>query len=201
VTSVSLNRDGTCVCTASHDGLIRLWDVATGECLKTIFAAGNPPVCSAKFSPNGKYLLSGTLDSVIRLWPVTTTSKSPSCSKTYSSPDHIHTKFSVVSDFMPGYFGNIVTGSENGSVVIYDLQSKNVRQILKGHKDSVLAVSAHDKRPLLASGGMMADRKVEFWSLRKTAQRSNGDGDVTMDDDALLKEVYGQSKKVKEGES
>jgi COMPASS component SWD3 len=30
VTSVHLNRDGTCVCTASHDGLIRIWDVSTG---------------------------------------------------------------------------------------------------------------------------------------------------------------------------
>ena len=173
VTAVSLNRDGTCVCTSSHDGLIRLWDVATGECLKTIFAAGNPPVCSAKFSPNGKFLLAGTLDSVIRLWPVTTTSKSHSCSKSYSSPEQIHTKYSVVSDFMPGYNGNIVSGSENGSVVIYDLQSRKVRHVLKGHQDAVLAVSAHDKRPLVASGGMMADRKVEFWKLGASTRGSN----------------------------
>jgi WD40 repeat protein len=96
---------------------------------------------------------------------VTTTSKSQLCSKTYSSPEHIHAKYSVVSDFMPGYNGNVVTGSENGSVIIYDLQRRNVRHVLKAHKDAVLAVSAHDRLPLISSGGMMADRKVEFWSL------------------------------------
>ncbi|GKY92457.1 hypothetical protein MPSEU_000216200 [Mayamaea pseudoterrestris] len=205
VTSVSFNRDGTCVCTASHDGLIRLWDVATGECLKTIFAAGNPPVCSAKFSPNGKFLLAGTLDSVIRLWPVTTTSKSQSCSKSYSSFEHIHTKYSVVSDFIPGYHGNIVTGSENGSVVIYDIQSKQVRQVLKGHKDSVLAVSAHDKLSLLASGGMMADRKVEFWKLRTSSgdRRDADGGDTDMantENDASLEAAASDSNKKHKGE-
>jgi hypothetical protein len=31
------------------------------------------------------------------------------------------------------------------------------------HDDAVLAVSAHDRYPLLASGAMTADRKVLFW--------------------------------------
>jgi len=161
VTAVSFNRDGTCVCSGSHDGLIRVWDVATGECLKTIFAAGNPPVSSVTYSPNGKYLLAGTLDSTLRLWPVHRTG-SHKCAKTYKSPKyHVNTKYSVASDFL--YDGNVVTGSETGNVVVYDVQRRTVLQALSGHDDAVLAVSGHDSLPLLASGGMMADRKVEFW--------------------------------------
>lgn len=87
VTAVDFNRDGTCIVSASHDGLIRIWDTATGECFKTIYADGNPPASFCKFSPNGKYVLAGTLDDKMRLWRIssktaTTTSASSSLSKT-----------------------------------------------------------------------------------------------------------------------
>ena len=38
----------------------------TGECLKTIYAGCNPPVSYVRFSPNGKFVLTGTLDSTLR---------------------------------------------------------------------------------------------------------------------------------------
>lgn len=163
MTSVSFSRDGTVVCSASHDGLIRLWDVPTGECLKTIYAAGNPPVCTAKFSPNSKYILAGTLmDATLRLWPVHRTG-SNQCARSYANEKHhTNSKYSIAADFM--YDGNIVTGSETGELVLYDLQSTETMQVLAGHEDAVLAVSAHDRYPLLASGSMTADRRVYFWA-------------------------------------
>jgi WD40 repeat protein len=69
-----------------------------------------------------------------------------------------------VSDFT--HDGNILTGSETGRPVVYDLQSRQVIDTLRGHSDVVLAVSAHDKLPLLCTGGMTADRKVHFWMRR-----------------------------------
>lgn len=165
VTAVAFNRDGTCIASASHDGLIRIWDVATSECLKTIFAAGNPPVASVTYSPNGKFLLASTLDSCIRLWPVNKMGAS-TCAKAYRDEKlHVNTKYSVVSTFT--HDGNVLTGSETGHPVLYDLQSRCVLQTLRGHSDVVLAVSAHDKLPLLCSGGMTADRKVLFWMPRR----------------------------------
>lgn len=199
VTGVSFNRDGTTIASSSHDGLIRIWDVSTGECLKTIYATGNPPVSSIRYTPNSKFLLANTLDSTIRLWPITL-SGSNRCSKTYcessstntvtttptnkksttskSSPQkqqpppsdstnkrhHVNTKYSIVSDFT--YNGkSIVTGSETGDLVLYDVQTTKIQQVLSGgHSgDVVLAVSSHDTQPLLASGGMTIDKKVEFW--------------------------------------
>ena len=166
VTAVSFNRDGTCVCSASHDGLIRIWDVCTGECLKTIFAAGNPPVSHVSYSPNGKYVLAGTLDSKLRLWPMSVSGKSK-CSKTYSCPSHINTKYCITSAFLvskPKQRQCVVSGSESGDVVLWDIQSRQVKQILKGHTDVVLAVDTHDSKELIASGGMSQDRTVRFWS-------------------------------------
>jgi hypothetical protein len=42
-------------------------------------------------------------------------------------------------------------------------QQKHCFDVPPAHDDAVLAVSAHDRYPLLASGAMTADRKVLFW--------------------------------------
>jgi WD40 repeat protein len=76
----------------------------------------------------------------------------------------VNTKYSIVSDFT--YNGkSIVTGSETGDLVLYNVQTTKIQQVLSnGHYgDVVLAVSSHDTLPLLSSGGMTIDKKVEFW--------------------------------------
>ena len=198
VTAVAFNRDGTCVASASHDGLIRIWDVATGECFKTIFAAGNPPVSCVSYSRNGKYLLAGTLDSTLRLWPVGRTG-SPVCAKTYRHDTyHVNAKYSVVSTFCAD--GTVLTGSETGAPVLYDLQTRQVQQVLRGgHDDVVLAVSAHDTLPLLCTGGMTNDRKVRFWLQQRNNDNDNDndhdneeegeDGDDNNNDNDVLEEA------------
>lgn len=62
VTAVHFNRDGSLIVSSSYDGLCRIWDNATGHCLKTLIDDENPPVSFVKFSPNGKFILAGTLD-------------------------------------------------------------------------------------------------------------------------------------------
>lgn len=166
VTSVDINRDGTCIVSGSHDGLIRIWDTATGECLKTIYAPNNPPVSHVQYSPNGKYVLAGTLDSKLRLWSAP--SKMGHCCKTFASDYVVNTKYCIASDFLctrPERPACVVTGSETGQVVIYELNSRKVHQNLDGGHagDAVLAVTTHDSRELIASGGMTEDRSVRFW--------------------------------------
>ncbi|CAI5933419.1 unnamed protein product [Closterium sp. NIES-64] len=65
VTAVHFNRDGSLVVSSSYDGLCRIWDTQTGHCLKTLIDDDNPPVSFVKFSPNGKFILAGTLDNTL----------------------------------------------------------------------------------------------------------------------------------------
>jgi len=175
VTGVDFCRDGTCLVSGSYDGLIRIWDTATGECLKTIYADGNPAVGSVSFAPNGRYVLGGTLDSKLRLWDVTgrvgverenntneSGQRTGKCSKTYSG--HTNKKFCVFSAFSIANLNrqSVVSGSEDGKVYIYDLQSRAIRQTLESHTESVLAVDAHKSLELIASGGI--DKTVKFWA-------------------------------------
>lgn len=168
----------------SYDGLVRIWDTATGECLKTIYSEGNPPVGSVRFSPNGRYVLSGTLDSKLRLYDLSggygrgtigTESHANSrpqprggkCVRTYSG--HTNSKYCVFATFLSANPKRqcVVSGSEDGVVYLYDLQSRLIRQTLKGHTDAVLAVDAHDSLELVGSGGMTKDKCVRFWSTSR----------------------------------
>lgn len=141
---------------------------------------GNPPVSHVTYSPNGKYILAGTLDSKLRLWNVGQRG-SNKCTKTYESPNnHVNNKYCIVSDFLVARQDRqcIVTGSETGHVLLYDIQSRKVHQVLgEGvHTDAVLAVDAHDKHELIASGGMTKDKTVQFWAPQSSPLNSNSSG-------------------------
>lgn len=202
VTGVDFNRDGTMIVSGSYDGLVRIWDTATGECLKTVYAEGNPPVGGVRFSPNGRFVLTGTLDSKLRLYDLSVvgggrgcgnghTTKTQQqqqqprggkCAKTYSG-GHINTKYCTFASFLVSSSSSssnldidnnyrhrraawscVVSGSEDGKVYLYDLQSRLIQQTLEGHTDAVLAVDAHDTLELIGSGGMANDKCVRFWA-------------------------------------
>lgn len=62
----------------------------------------------------------------------------------------------------------VISGSEDGKVYLFDLQTRMVRQTLDGHGgDVVLAVAAHDTHELIGSGGMTKDKTVRFWGAAK----------------------------------
>lgn len=188
VTGVDFNRDGTCLVSGSYDGLIRVWDTTTGECLKTVHAEGNPPVGGVRFSPNGRFVLCGTLDSKLRLYDLSMRQESEyrgllqtnngyhhhtkdrrhprggQCVKTYAG--HTNVKFCTFAAFLSANPKRqcVVSGSEDGKVYLYDLQSRLTRQTLEMHTDAVLAVDAHNSIELIGSGGMANDRCVRFWA-------------------------------------
>jgi hypothetical protein len=49
-------------------------------------------------------------------------------------------------------------------VVLFDLQTAAIQQVLRGNEDAVHAGSALDALPLIATGAMTTDRRGESWS-------------------------------------
>lgn len=63
----------------------------------------------------------------------------------------------------------IVSGSEDGRAVVWDLQSKQVWAELRGHDAAVIAVTAHPKFAALATSCLEGDTTIRLWSTTEDA--------------------------------
>jgi len=164
VSSLDFSRDGSLLVSGSYDGLIRLWETQSGQCLRTLVKSeDNQPVSFVKFSPNTQFILAATLNSTLKLWKFGDQSVNQfKCLKTYRG--HVNEKYCIFANFSFGKY--IISGSEDNSVYIWDLQSKNLIQKLEGHSEPVLGVDTHDTKQLIASGSM--DNTIRLWAVDTT---------------------------------
>jgi WD40 repeat protein len=71
VWDVAISPDGKTIASASGDGTVGLWDMATGEALHAPLTGHTGAVYSVAFSPDGRYLASGDFAGQVLLWDVT----------------------------------------------------------------------------------------------------------------------------------
>jgi len=57
----------------------------------------------------------------------------------------------------------VIAGSENGKVVIWDLQDRRVIGVLAGHSSPVVAVAVSPDGRTVATGALEPDRSIKLW--------------------------------------
>lgn len=138
--SVAFSPDGEMLAAGSYDGTIFLWDVRTGERLRTL--EEHPvEVWSVAFSPDGRTLASGSEDGAVTMWDAQT---GEHLRTLLGHPDGVR---SVV--FSPdGRW--LASGSRDGTVVLWDAATGEAFDTLcgptVGHGVSSLAFNPSGSR-------------------------------------------------------
>ena len=123
--------------TCSVDGVVRTFDLRKGQVVCD--NAGNA-IFSMALTHDGQCLAISCLDGTIRLMEVDT----GELLNTYSS-SHVAGNYSLQCA-LTADDAHVVTGSEDGRAVLYDLVRGEVVQELVGHTKPTCSVAAHPKR-------------------------------------------------------
>ena len=137
----------------SDDKTVRIWDVESGDCIKTLEGHTNC-VNGVSFSPNNQYVVSGSDDKTVRIWDV----ESGDCIKTLEG----HTSYVYSVSFSPNN-QYVVSGSSGKTVRIWDVESGDCIKTLEGHTDFVCSVSFSPNNQYVVSGS--DDNTVRVWDV------------------------------------
>ncbi|MFO0147398.1 MAG: NACHT and WD repeat domain-containing protein [Microcystis sp.] len=152
VTSVNFSPDGKTLVSVSRDNTIKLWNVETGEEIRTL--KGHYGVQCVNFSPDGKTLVSGSWDNTIKLWNVETGEEIRTL-KGHNGPVN-----SV--NFSPDG-KTLVSGSGDKTIKLWNVETGQEIRTLKGHDNSVISVNFSPDGKTLVSGS--GDKTIKLWNV------------------------------------
>jgi WD40 repeat protein/transcriptional regulator with XRE-family HTH domain len=182
VWSLALSPDGRLIASGGEDGMVRLWEVSSGRRLATL-RGHTSAVAGVALSADGQLVASGGADGTVRLWQAPfvdgdaaerwaghlavsghSPARPPSAASGGRQLATLHGHTSAVWGMALDARGQLLaSGSEDGTVRLWELPSGRPLATLQGHTSGVYSVALAAAGQLLASGS--ADGTVRLWDL------------------------------------
>lgn len=154
ISGLVMNAQGEQVLSCSHDGRLKLWNVLTGHCYKTI-QAHQRQLYAVAMQPTMEVALSAGEDSTIKIWNMS------EGVQTGLLAGHTH---SVYALWLSADGSVAVSGGEQAEVRVWHMPSARCVRVLKGHQGDVLAVGMTPNKRLALSAG--ADGILRVWDVK-----------------------------------
>jgi RNA polymerase sigma factor (sigma-70 family) len=157
VRPVDFSPDGKTVAAAGQDGVIRLYDAATGKERQRLVIPGQddtygPWVMSVAFAPDGKTLVSGGTEKAVRVWDLATGKEAAGVT---GHQDEV-TGVVVTPDGKTA-----ISAGKDSALIVWDLATGHERARWPGHHDGINAIALSTDGKTLVSAG----RQVFVWDV------------------------------------
>jgi WD40 repeat protein/serine/threonine protein kinase len=124
------------------------------HCCRTFEGEHEKGVTAVAVTPNGHFIVSGSRDSTLRLWNLTTAE----CLRTF---DRYRREMTSVAVTPNGRF--IISGCDDNTLWLWDLTTARYLQIFEGHQHGVTAVTVTPNGRFAVSGS--DDGTLRLWNL------------------------------------
>ncbi|MBF2066538.1 MAG: serine/threonine protein kinase [Calothrix sp. C42_A2020_038] len=153
VMSVAINQDRKVLASSSTDKTIKLWNIETGEEIRTL-QGHNQSVMKVTFSSDGKTLVSGSSDRTAKLWNVETGQQI----RTFVG----HTDSITDLAFSPDK-KTLATSSADKTIKLWNIASGEEIRTLRGHTNRVTSVAFSPDGKVIAAGS--SDKTTKLWNV------------------------------------